>query len=350
MTAITRRKLMIAGVGCGLLIVSYLAIKYVLPLMWPFILAYGLAVVIYPSVRFLRDKLHFHKNAATCLVLIFAIAVFTTVLIVLADKILQQIMAFADRWPYYEEKLLGYLKDICGTIERTFKIKSGEVYGNVCDGVINVIDSWQGKIMPVIMNNSIHTLVVFVDVLIFIALTVMAVFYMTRDMDKLKEINKNNLFYEEIRYLRGLVSRIVKAYIKTQLIIISVVAAICSLGLAIIGNSYYILLGIIIGIMDALPLIGVGAVVIPWSIVYVFMGEYLKAAIMFTIFIICYLVRELLEAKLMGLRIGISPIASLISIYVGYRLFGFLGMMAGPLVYVLVREVISGYGNPGLRQ
>lgn len=346
MTETARKKIKVATIGGGVLIASYLAIKYVFPLLWPFVLAYGLAVIIYPPVKFLRDRLHFHRNAAACIVLVFAVAALTAVLVVLADKILQQIMEFADRWPDYEEKLLGYLKNVCGTVERTFKIKSGEVYGSVCDGIVNVIDNWQGKIMPVIMNNSLHTLVAFVDVLIVIALTIMAVFYMTRDMDKLREINRNNLFYEEIKYFRGLTSRIIKAYIRTQFIIISVVAAICSLGLAFIGNDYYMVLGIIIGIMDALPLIGVGAVVIPWSIIYILMGEYLKAAIMFTIFIVCYLVRELLEARLMGQRIGISPIASLISIYVGYQLFGFLGMMAGPLVYVLVREVISGYSNP----
>ena len=125
----------------------------------------------------------------------------------------------------------------------------------------------------------------------------------------------------------------------------SLVAVICAVGLAFVGNSYYILLGVIVGILDALPLIGVGVVMIPWSIVYMFMGEYLKAATMFTIFIICYLLREFLEPKLMGQKIGMSPIASLISIYVGYRLFGIIGMVAGPFVYVLVREIVANYDN-----
>ena len=84
---------------------------------------------------------------------------------------------------------------------------------------------------------------------------------------------------------------------------------------------------------------------VPWSIVYIFTGHYLNAAIMLTLFIVCYFVREFLEPKLMGQSIGMSPIASLISIYVGYQLFGFLGMIAGPLVYVLVREVIVSYNS-----
>lgn len=345
MTVKGRKKLKVAAYGGGLIIASYLAIRYVFPLVWPFIVAYGLAVLIYPIVRFLREKLHFHRNAATALTLVFTLVGLSAVFVLLIDKILGQIMELAEKWPSYEKKILGYLRDMCYAIERLLKIDADEVYGRVCDGFVNVVDSWQGRIMPILMNNSFNTLMVLIDVIIVIALTIMAVFYMTRDMDKLRETDKNNLFYEEIKYFRGLTSRIIRAYIRSQLIIMSIVAAICSLGLAFIGNNYYILLGIIIGIMDALPLIGVGAVMIPWSIVYVFMGQYLKAAIMFTIFIACYLLREFLEPRLMGQRIGISPIASLVSIYVGYQLFGFLGMIAGPLIYVLVREVISGYSS-----
>ena len=130
---------------------------------------------------------------------------------------------------------------------------------------------------------------------------------------------------------------------RSQFIIILVVAVVCSLGLLIIGNDYYILFGVIIGILDALPLIGVGAVMIPWSIIYVFMGNYYKAAILMIVFVFCYFIREYLEPRLMGKQIGITPIASLISIYVGYRLFGFLGMIVGPLMYVLIREVVGKY-------
>jgi predicted PurR-regulated permease PerM len=112
-----------------------------------------------------------------------------------------------------------------------------------------------------------------------------------------------------------------------------------------IGNNYYIVLGIIIGILDALPLIGVGAVMVPWSVIYIAMGSYYKAAVLFVMFLLCYFIREYLEPRLMGKHMGITPIASLLSIYVGYGLFGFLGMIVGPLVYVLIREIVGRYSN-----
>lgn len=336
-----KRKLELLGIAVLLVLLACVFIEYIFPLVWPFLLAYGLAILISPVVRFLKDKLHFHKNAAAALTLVFALSGLAIGLFFLVDAIAGQLMEFAEEWPRYQEKFLGYLKNVCGMMESSFNMERGVVYDHVCDGVSRFMVSWQEKIMPLVMNNSFQTLLALMDVIIVVALTVMAVFYMVRDIDKIRKVSPKNIFYKEIVYIKGLVSRILKAYVRSQFIIMSVVAAICAIGLAIVGNRYNIVIGIIIGVFDALPLIGAGTVLIPWSIVYIFMGEYMKAAILFVIFIICYLTREFLEPRLMGQKIGMTPISTLISIYVGYQLFGFLGMIAGPLVYVMIREILE---------
>lgn len=339
MTLQTRKKIELLGIIGLLLIMSCVFIKYIFPLIWPFILAYGLALLISPIVRILTEKLHFHKNAASALTLIFAVGGLALGIYFLVDAIVSQIMVFAEEWPGYQEKFLVYLEKLCGIMENSLHMENGEVYKLVCKGMDSVMLSWQERLMPLVMNNSLNTLMALMDIVIVVALTVMAVFYMVRDADKIRNISEDNIFYKELVYIKGLISRILKAYVKSQVIIMSVVAAICAIGLAFIGNRYNIVIGIIIGVFDALPLIGAGTVLIPWSIVYIFMGEYVKAVVLFIVFIICYLVREFLEPRLMGQRIGMTPISTLISIYVGYRLFGFIGMIAGPLVYVMIREI-----------
>lgn len=347
MTLQTRKKLELVGLTVLLVILACVFIKYIFPLVWPFILAYGLAVIISPVVRFLRDKLHFHKNTATAVTLVAVLSALSVGIYYLVDAIVGQIMAFAYKWPEYQEKFLSYLRNFCGIMENSFHMKRGVVYEHVCDGMDSFVLSWQDKIMPLLMNNSLQTIMVLFDVVIVIALTVMAVFYMARDIDKIRKVSRKNIFYKELVYIKGLISRILKAYVRSQVIIMSVVAAICAIGLAMVGNDYNIVIGIIIGVFDALPLIGAGTILVPWSIVYIFIGEYMKAAILFVIFIICYLMREFLEPRLMGQRIGMTPIATLISIYVGYKLFGFVGMIAGPLVYVMIREVLEKVSENG---
>lgn len=345
MTRITRKKIITLALVGGLLTASYLILKYVVPLVWPFILAYGIAVLVHPIVRFLVEKLHFHKNAATILTMGFTLIGIGTAIFFLANGIIAQSIKLIEKWPQYEEMFMKSMKNICRSIEGFFNMSEGTIYYTVYDGATNAMESWQRNVMPTIMNNSIKTIMTMVNIVIFMVLTIMAIFHLTRDMDKYRRVGESNIFYKEIRYVRGLIGRIIKAYVRSQFIIISVVAFVCSVGLLIIGNDYYILFGIIIGILDALPLIGVGVVMIPWSIIYFFMGSYYKAAILFVVFVMCYFIRELLEPRLMGKQIGITPIASLVSIYVGYGLFGFLGMIVGPLVYVLIREIVDKYVN-----
>ncbi len=347
MTGQTRKKLELLGIALLLVVIACIFIEYIVPLVWPFILAYGLAILISPIVRFLKNKLHFHKNAATGLTLVFAIGGIAVAFYFLIDAVITQIMAFVNEWPRYQSEFFRYLRNICGVMEDSLHMDEGVVYKRVCDGVDRFVVSFEERIMPLVMNNSLQTLLVLMDVVIVVALTVMAVFYMARDMEKIRKINTNNIFYNELMYIKGLISRILRAYVRSQAIIMSIVAAICAMGLAIIGNKYNIVLGIIIGIFDALPLIGAGTVLIPWSVIYIFMGEYVKAAILFVIFIICYLAREFLEPRLMGQKIGMTPIATLISIYIGYQLFGFVGMIAGPLVYVMIREILEKINEGG---
>lgn len=336
-------KIKVILIGGSLIVGSYLAIKLLLPIVWPFLLAYGLAVLIFPIVRFLRDKLHFHNNAATALTLLFVLSLLAALLTLLTGKIVTQVMELVKNWSAYQNTFFSYLHRICHFAERTIKVDGDSMYKNICDNMCNAINGWQKKIMPLIVNNSLQTLKIFVDTIVVIVLTVMSVFYMTRDMESIRTVSDDNLFCKEIKYGKSLMSRILRAYIRSQIIIMSIVALICCVGLFIVGNKYYILFGILIGILDALPLFGVGAVMVPWSIVYVFMGNYFSAAVMLVVFFTCYIAREFLEPRLMGQSVGMSPVSSLITIYAGYQLFGIIGMIAGPLIYVFVREIISGY-------
>lgn len=170
-------------------------------------------------------------------------------------------------------------------------------------------------------------------------------FFFLRDNKKINSFLLNCKFNEEIIFLRKIAKNVVAAYIKTQLIIIGTISIICTAGFTILKNPYSILYGIIIGILDFLPLIGAGTFLVPLSIYYLFKADYFSAALTFIIFIVCYLTREILEPKLLGSSIGIHPLVSLISIFIGYKFFGLLGMILGPFGYVFISEVQKSFLN-----
>ena len=141
---------------------------------------------------------------------------------------------------------------------------------------------------------------------------------------------------------------IVKVYFKSQLIIMVITAIICSVTLLILQIDNGVIVGILIGLLDALPMIGVGIILIPWSILSVIEGKYFIAIILFAAFVVCNLVREIIEPKLMGDKVGIHPVVTLASIFIGYKLFGVIGFILGPIGFIIIKiiyEMLYGSTN-----
>ena len=124
-------------------------------------------------------------------------------------------------------------------------------------------------------------------------------------------------------------------YLKSQLIISFVVFLILSLGFFFIGQSYGLLLALGFAVLDFIPIIGSGTIMVPWAVVDIITGNYTHAAQLMVIWGIIALFRRLGEPKILGDQTGLSPILSLVGIYVGMLLGGVLGMIVGPLLLLV---------------
>ena len=133
------------------------------------------------------------------------------------------------------------------------------------------------------------------------------------------------------------------AWLRTQFVIMAVTSILCILGLFLIGNSYSLLLGIGIGILDALPIFGTGTVLIPWGIVMLLQKKWKEGLVILALYVVCYFVREILEARIMGNKVGLSALETLISMYVGLKLFGIAGFLLGPVGLLLVEDLVELY-------
>ena len=122
-----------------------------------------------------------------------------------------------------------------------------------------------------------------------------------------------------------------RAYLKTQGITMALTMAVSTAGLWVLGSPYPIILGMVIGLLDALPVLGTGTVFVPWALVLAAGGEWGRAAGFLALYLACYFLREFMEARIMGNEIGLTPLESLAAIYVGWRLFGLTGFILGPV-------------------
>ena len=168
-----------------------------------------------------------------------------------------------------------------------------------------------------------------------------SVIYLSADMNGVRLQVRKSVFVEEIYMLWGEVKRLINIYFKVELRIMLINSLISMAAFFIIRSPYAVVLGIIVGIVDALPVFGTGTILIPWAVFNVIMRNYWAAGVLLVAYVITYFVREIMESKCMGDRLGISPFAMLVIIFVGLLAYGIPGFITGPVSYVIIKALVD---------
>lgn len=321
----------------------YIGFEYILPLFIPFILAYLIAAAILPVVRFLYHKIRMPKIFGGIITLGILGTGFSWLLCYLVDLLLKQLTILLRNLPIYLSILSNYLDQISEGCDKFFGIKLGSVqsfiYSNF-DGLLVIV---KNKIIPVITTRSINLLIGIVGFAGIILIVLVSVLLLVKDEDQYTESFKNSFFYQEIHIITGKLSEMGIAYLKTQAIMLGLIGAVCTVGLLLIQNKYALLIGIAIGVFDAFPILGSGLILVPWGIIEIMNKDLYSGAILLTVYLCCQLIRQFLEPKLLGNRIGIKPVYTLMSMYAGVKLFGFAGFILGPIGLVIITTVVREY-------
>lgn len=326
--------------------VVYFSLKYLLPMFLPFLAAYFLVYLLRPIVRLFNKRFRINRKVSSIILLGILVTILGLAIGFIANAAIKQIKNFCCNYVKYEKKLDNMTDKACDVLERYSGIESREIKEYVDKGIDSISEIGKStETVNKVMNKSISTVILIGEIFVFVLTMIISSYYMLNSDDDSKNNSKNDneksVIYKDIRRLTSKVGHVCIAYIKTQLIIMSITSVICFISFMLIKNDYALLLALIVGFLDALPLIGVGLILIPWGLVYIISGNYVNAAIILITFVICYLVREFIEPRLMGNQIGITPLVTIISMYVGYKVFGVIGVILGPVGYILINTLME---------
>ena len=112
-----------------------------------------------------------------------------------------------------------------------------------------------------------------------------------------------------------------------------------SVGLSIIRIENAVLIAFVISIFDILPVLGTGGIMIPWTIIAALQGNYSLALGLLIVYIIITIIRNILEPKIVGSQVGLHPLVTLMSLFVGAQLFGVLGLFGLPITLSLLKNL-----------
>lgn len=302
------RKEMITGVVLALLL--FLFLKYIFPLLSPFLLAYLSVYAVYPFLYRLEEKWKIKK----AITMFFLLGIFVVVLLGVL-----WIVVVATGGSVEE-----FLPVIMEWKDRLFVTSGSDFFQDMLPELIKNTFSYIQKLFPAIA---------------YVGIYLIATILMAKDFDGLMTKVRGIGILDSFMDVVGKILRTTGMYLKAQFILILIIMGICSAGFFFIGISSPILLGVLTGVMDALPFIGTGIILIPSALLFFLEGEIFKGVVCLLLYIVCVAVRELLEPRLVGKGLGIFPVVLLISIYGGMKLFGVPGIIKGPLAVVLYKNM-----------
>lgn len=323
----------------GITAAVYLSFRFLLPLVIPFLLAYWIGLAVTPSAKWMKEHLRIPEVAGAVIMMLLAGIILAGVCFLLGEQLVQQLSRLAERLPGYLDTAQRWLEGCCRSAERFFHLEDGLLLQKAGQMLQNAGEQLQSTIMPMVMENSVSIVVWVIEVTTVLAITIMAAVLSVKEREGIRKLKEESMYSREIQMVCKPVAMVGQAYLRSQAIILVIIIAICITGLFLIGNTYSVVLGILIGLLDALPLFGTGTVLIPWALILLVTGNFYQAAVLLTVYLVCYFIREILEAKLMGKRTGMTPLETMLVMYVGLRLFGLIGLFLGPIGWLLIKEI-----------
>ena len=318
--------------------VVFFFLKIITPLTAPILSAMLFVTIFGPLLQKWQSRFHLHRQIGVIILLLIAGSIIGILIWVLFSWIVGSLPNWIEGLDTFGQEMSGYVHEVCRLVEQTMGIDGKYLEQMILTCLQEGIDYFQLEFLPEMLSQSLEYVKMFAAVGAFLVTFLIAAVLLAKDYD---EIMNKLLDREECHVFLEVICGIIRylaTFVKAQIIIMSVIGILAATVLGISGIRHGIMWGMLAGILDALPFVGTGIVLIPLGIQQLFYGHYGKAAACLLLYIVCIFLREMLEPRLIGRRVGVPAIAILLSIYAGIRLFGIWGIVGGPLGFIIIQQ------------
>ncbi|MGN0108008.1 MAG: sporulation integral membrane protein YtvI [Hominilimicola sp.] len=315
---------------------------FLIKLFMPFLLGYLFSMAVNPLADFLQKKLKIPRGFSAVLVMVLIIGIVGGVLTFAIWKIVDEVRMLYTQFPAIYESVQNGVHSVGSKLSVLYDNLPVNVQAaitalgdSISDKAAHFINT---KSMPVVdyAGNFAKALPsVFIGIVVFI----LSSYFMVSDNKSVsravrkiispKLMNRLTMVKTELKkYLGG--------YCKAQIILMFIAFLIMLIGLSILNIDYALLIALAVAVLDALPFFGSGLVLWPWTVLAFLDGDIRLGIGLIIIYAAVALMRHFTEPKLVSSRIGMNPILTLMSMYVGYRTLSIGGLILGPIILMLI--------------
>jgi len=347
---VLRRLLILFTTMLGVYLVFKLSIFYI-----PFLIAFILSLIIEPIIKFMMKKANLKRKTSSIIVFIIVIGIIAGICTWGIATLISEISNLLEGLNGYFDKTSTLINNIINNIDfDRFKLS---------DDVMNVVQSSIWEFLGTIsewVKNGLTKLMSFVTsiptIAIYSVITVLSLYFICTDkiymLDQL-EHHFPKMWVKKIGvHLRDLIKTL-GGFLKAQALLIIISFVISLIGLYIfyflgMNVKFPLIIALVIGFVDALPILGSGTAMVPWAIFSAIDGDIQLAIALMILWIIMSVIRQLLEPKIVSSQIGIHPIFTLIAMYTGFRFIGIMGMLMGPIILIILKNIFGVFIDKGI--
>lgn len=319
----------------------YLSLKYVMLYMLPFVLGIFLAFMLEPIVTAITRRTRIQRALASMVTVFLLITSLVSLVTWSVAKIAEEITDLYRRFPEYRVEFdrivaetMRVAGDISSKLPESFGRSLQEQWNRVYD-ILSVFVSGAGLFVRGVPS-----------FLIMLVFTFLSTYFFLRDRKMIGNFIGSLVSPRTFKSVKDVELDIlggIAGFVRAQALLIAVTMIINVIALTVLGCRYAVALGLILALLDTLPLVGPGLIYLPWVGYQFIYGSVGVGVSLLVLYATVSLLRQVAQTHLVGREMGLHPLVALMSVYIGFRLFGGLGLIYGPLVAIFVKGLwVSG--------
>ncbi|MBR0350709.1 MAG: sporulation integral membrane protein YtvI [Clostridia bacterium] len=342
-TKVLKRILCFVFTIIGLFLAFKLAVFYL-----PFLIAFIISLIIEPLIKKMMKKFKFSRRTSSIIIFIIVSTIILGSLIWGLATIFSEASNLLQGLNDYFDKAYNMFQDFLNSFDFNKINLSPELLGviqNSTGGILEAVSNWARGFLTGLINWVTSLPVISIYFVIFVTALYLICVDKIYILDQI-EHHLPELWVKKMgKHFRDLIKTL-GGYLKAEATLILVSFLISLVGLYILQFAgfpigYPLLIAIAIAFVDALPILGSGAVMIPWAIIAALNGEINLSIAVIVLLIIMSTVRQFLEPRLVSKKIGVHPIFTLIAMYTGFKIIGILGLLLGPIILIIFKNVFA---------
>jgi len=320
----------------------YIFFRYILNLILPFMIAWTTVLMIQPVVTLICKNSQISRKLISVILVLFFLIVIGSAVFFTGERLLYEIKAIIDNLSYNTDEILDSVFDFIYQTsdnvpflnnvnhENLYNMTS-DLFKNALTSISAKIPEWIGRLFNALPNAVFFTVIL-----------VMAAFYICADFNNINKFLSLQLPKRVVEFIIEVKKHLKSTgfkYIRAYAFMIVITFFQLLIGFTILKINYSFTIALITAALDVLPVIGVGTILIPWSVVLLISGDYFNGFGLLIIFCVVSLIRQFIEPKVIGVSLGLNPLVTLISMYAGYKIFGIAGLLVMPVFVIIIKNL-----------